>query len=182
MDAPPPGTKPDDPNPTLNHDYDLQLRFDTGLTGFCVALRRPLLCNLEKIGKLDPQLRDKLFGMSLDQHKKVRRDRTWLASVPIFDPFASFPRDISEPMLVPQPPHNAAFHHAVAGRTDGAILGVLNLDANLPYGDLSPPLDPDPTKSAHNEDCRIVAALHMMMAAAAEIGDVLAQCLACHTP
>jgi hypothetical protein len=150
-------------------DRDIQLQFDTGSTGFCFALRRPLICNLEQIGNLlkdeqNSSLLHNLFGMPLEQHREVRKDRTWLASVPTFDPLASYPRDLSF-SDVPTP-HRAAFFHSLAGRTDGAVLGVLNLDAGFSYGNLG--LDADPAR--HWTDPRIEAILHLMTATSAELG------------
>ena len=156
----------------LDKDRNLDLRFDTGLTGFCFALRRPLICNLGRIGELPREVLDDLFGMTADQHELVREDRTWLASVPIFDPFDSYPRDLSSHDV----PHSAAFYYPLSGRTDGAVLGVLNLDANLPYSDMD--VDADP--AAHWNDPRIKAILHLMTAVAAEIGYVLSQHFARH--
>lgn len=153
-------------------DRTLALRFDTGLTGFCFALRRPLICNLRRIGELPREVLNDLFGMTADQHKLVRNDRTWLASVPIFDPFDSYPRDLSSHDV----PHTAAFYYPLSGRTDGAVLGVLNLDANLQYNDIN--VDADP--AVHWNDPRIKAILHLMTAVAAEIGYVMSQHFARH--
>ena len=157
---------------SLDNDRHLDLRFDTGLTGFCFALRRPLICNLKRIGELPREVLNDLFGMTADQHKLVREDRTWLASVPIFDPFDSYPRDLSSHDV----PHTAAFYYPLSGRTDGAVLGVLNLDANFQYTDME--VDADP--AAHWNDPRIKAILHLMTAVAAEIGYLMSQHFARH--
>ncbi|HEV3437897.1 MAG TPA: patatin-like phospholipase family protein [Gemmata sp.] len=151
-------------------DENFSLRFDAGLTGFCFSLRRPLICNLEKIGNLhkeNKELLNNLFGMTADQHEQVRKDRTWLASIPIFDPLASYPRDLHSGQV----PYQAAFYHSLSGRTDGAILGVLNLDAKILYSPMG--LDPDP--KVHWTDPRIEAILHLMTATSAEIGHILSQ-------
>ena len=107
-------------NMTGDPDENMKLQFDAGLTGFCFTLRRPLICNLERIGQLVnnkecSSLMGNLFGMTQTQHGDVKGDRTWLASVPIFDPFASYPRDLSSTHL----PHPGVHFHPLAGRTDG---------------------------------------------------------------
>ena len=92
MDRTPSDAKIDDNNDQLNWDWDLVLPYQHGLTGFCFVRRRPLLCNLKRFAKLyegdqkvDPC---KLFGFDEATQRKIRRDRSWLLSVPIFDPGA----------------------------------------------------------------------------------------------
>lgn len=143
-------------------DRKLLLRFDTGLSGYSLTSRRPLMCNLEFIGRLPEALLDNLFHMTAQQHRQVRADRTWLASVPIFDPHESYPRNVESSTI----PYRGAFFHSLAGRTDGVVLGILNLDAALSYGEFR--IDPEPSK--HWTDLRIETILNVMMAAAAEVG------------
>lgn len=152
--------------PTANFDYNLRLPLDAGLTGACMTTRRPILCNTEKLKKLESQV-DGLFGMPTDLHNQVRGDRTWLASVPIFDPFATYPRELSTPARR-ELPHSSLFSQSLDGWMDGALLGVLNLDACIAYSTMLPVLDPDP--SIHWTDRRIQAVLQLMSATAAEIG------------
>jgi hypothetical protein len=122
-------------------DEDLVLPFTAGLTGFCFTRRRPLICNLSRVadlarrGSLDP---DEMFGMPKELHGKVKQDRTWLASVPIFDPYAAYPRDLSPRQAQPGWPLVEGYHyHGHPATQDGAVLAVLNHDAALPYTELS---------------------------------------------
>jgi predicted acylesterase/phospholipase RssA len=169
MEKPAPG---EENKSSANNDHDLKLQFDAGLTGACLTTRRPLLCNLQKLGQSDKELRDGLFGMPETMHNKVRKDRTWLASVPIFDPLASFPRELSIPTKL-ELPHRTAYSNCMAGRLDGAVMGVLNLDANIPYDTIEPRLDPDPEK--HRNDHRISATLDLMTSMAIRIGEILSR-------
>jgi predicted acylesterase/phospholipase RssA len=155
-----------------NNDHDLTLPFDAGLTGACLTTRRPLLCNLQKLGQSDKELRDGLFGMTETMHNKVRKDRTWLASVPIFDPLASFPRELSIPTKL-ELPHRTAYSNCMAGRLDGAVMGVLNLDASLDYDRIDPIVDPDPR--IHWRDARIMATMELMASVANRIGELLSR-------
>lgn len=176
MDPPEPGAAN---SPTANNDYDLCLPLSAGLTGACMTARRPLLCNLQKLGQLRAEGGeggfDRLFGMPENLQAKVRQDRTWLASVPIFDPFASYPRELSIPTSGDLP-HPTVYTQGLAGRTDGAVFGVLNLDAGLQYGSLSPVLDANPSNQL--TDRRIQAVLHLMAATSAEVGEHLSHCFA----
>jgi predicted acylesterase/phospholipase RssA len=152
-------------------DEDLILHFTSGLTGFCFVRRCPLMCNLKRIGELaqrgqlDPR---EMFGMTAEQHAKVERNRTWLASVPIFDPYASYPRDLSA-----RSGRGAGvegqYYRQFSSRTDGAILGVLNLDSAWDYASLQ--IEEDPM--VHWTDVRIRAILDVMQTLAVEVGRIL---------
>lgn len=154
-----------------DRDRDLQFHYTNGLSGFCYVSRCLQLCNLEKIrqlaaaGKLN---REELFGMPQDQHMKVRDDRTWLASVPIFDQYSLYPGGLA---AVPAG-HNTVsgkHFHQIKPSSDGAVLGVLNLDAALPYSELN--LDDDP--ASHWTDVHIQLILDCMQAAAIRIAEAL---------
>src|SRR5262252_2551798 len=131
----------------MDGDGDRTMKFPdlrSGLTGFCYMSRRPQLCNLNEIRTLresgDPRY-ENLFGMPEQIQGQVRRDRTWLASVPIFDPY--------ETALAPhaRQPDGSMIYEGYAYRgvetdIDGAVLGVLNLDSGWNFAELD--LDPDP--------------------------------------
>lgn len=154
-----------------DRDRNLQFHFTNGLTGFCYVRRCLQLCNLEKIRRLAEEVkldREELFGMPQDQHLKVRDDRTWLASVPIFDPYSVYPGSLA---AVP------ASHSAVSGKhfhqikasSDGAVLGVLNLDAALPFSELNLADDP----AIHWTDVHIQLILDTMQATAVRVAEAL---------
>ncbi len=147
-----------------------------GLTGFCFSIRRPCICNLYKIGNLANKgelSRDDLFKMPRELHEMVRSDRTWLASVPIFDPYATYPKDMGarydHPIGV-----GGKHYHPLKASVDGAVLGVLNLDAALPYEELG--IDPDPAINWTNVQIR--STIRLLESAARDIGRVLSDAFA----
>jgi predicted acylesterase/phospholipase RssA len=158
-------------------DENLVLPFTGGLTGFCFTRRRPLICNLSRIselarrGTLNP---DELFGMPMELHDRVKQDRTWLASVPIFDPYASYPRDLSPRQTQPTWKPEGYHYYGPPAALDGAVLGVLNLDADLPYEELG--LDQDP--AIHWTDVRVEGIINLLTAVASEAGHILSSAFA----
>jgi predicted acylesterase/phospholipase RssA len=155
----------------MENDPDKQMVLSStgGLTGACYRSRSPLICNLQKVrdlattGNIEP--RD-LFNMTPAQQAQVEPGRTWLCSVPIFDPFDS--------TTVPQSAHDSSYrfgyyYFQLASLVDGAVLGVLNLDVNWSYVDLS--LSPDP--EVHFAEPRIRAIVDLMRVASSRVGLVL---------
>jgi predicted acylesterase/phospholipase RssA len=143
-------------------DRAMRLHFETGLTGFCYTRRCIQICNLHKIaelaeaGQLDTY---KLFGMHPEQHALVRKDRTWLLSVPIFDPCAKYVGS-STPERGGFWSRNVGQHYfgiESEGATDGAVLGVLNIDAAIPYDEIG--MSDDPAR--HWTDVRIQAIISL---------------------
>lgn len=155
-------------------DRNLKFIFTSGLTGWCFTTRMPVICNLQKIrqlaqrGSLQPE---DLFGMTPEEHLNVRQDRTWLASVPIFDPTAMYPRDLADEPSSGQPRLGGRHYHQLSSPMDGAVFGVLNLDAALPYGDLGLEEDPD----LHRSDPRIHAIMGVLQTVSLDLGSVFSQ-------
>ena len=75
----------------MEGDPDQSMIFEDqtqGLTGFAFATRRPFICNLKALmDAISEQVVDNdIFGMPSELHNRVKKDRTWLISTPIFDP------------------------------------------------------------------------------------------------
>lgn len=145
--------------------------FDTGLTGHCYTSRCPMLCNLGRIRELAEKKNlgaDRLFGMTSEEHAQVRRDRTWLASVPIFDPYDfSLERNKIEIGAKSEAPHS----FRISSPVDGGVLGTLNLDAAFDYAALK--IEEDPAK--HFSNPRVQAILDTMQGSAVRIGVFLVE-------
>jgi hypothetical protein len=143
-----------------------------GVTGACYQLSTALICNLAKVAQLraqHPNQFNALFGMPAALQAQVKADRTWLMSVPIFDP--------REVRILPK--RRAAQVAGEVQRTAlsdlgiglrGPLLGVLNLDAAWDYQAIG--LDPD--TDAQTGDSRIRAIADIMQANALTIGSELA--------
>jgi predicted acylesterase/phospholipase RssA len=152
----------------MDGDSDIAMSFtapDQGLTGFCYLLRRPLVCNLEKIAEYVENAGETLFNMTPEQQSMVDRSRTWLASTPIFDPNDIVFRTSmqSEGELGPD-----QFSTRLDTMVDGPMFGVLNVDANINYDVLC--LDADPEN--HVTDARVSAIIDMMNVAAGRLGQL----------
>ncbi len=156
-----------------NHgDRNISFAHDTGLTGYCFSSRKPWICNLgllrQAVAK-DPT--PPWFGMTPDQHLRVPDDRTWLLSVPIFDTRDCWPERPSDQKRQPEP--GAPFIASeLECPTDGAIFGVLNLDANFQHEGV----DDDTERML--TDPRIQSTVLVVQAAAQEVGFVLAAAFA----
>src|SRR5258706_13389858 len=76
----------------MDNDSDDKLEFpdlSTGVTGACYQLSTTMVCNLEKVAMLRttrPQAYNRLFNMNPMLQNRIKKDRTWLMTVPIFDP------------------------------------------------------------------------------------------------
>jgi predicted acylesterase/phospholipase RssA len=148
-------------------------RTDAGLTGVCFSERRPAICNLEQIGQLAKAgtLRpDELFNMTPGEHELVKTGRTWLASVPIFDPFDSSYRASIPPA---RQRSYGRYYYVLPGLLDGAILGVLNLDVDWSYEKLNIEKDPE----RHYGTPKIAMILDMMQQTALQLGRVFGAAL-----
>jgi hypothetical protein len=163
----------------MEGDGDREMEFpdlESGLTGFCYTSRRPQICNLRKVAELrETNKREytNLFGMDPKTQGKVREDRTWLRSVPIFDPYElSF---AAQAQMAPgTPAHIGKSYHGMETEIDGAVLGVLNVDAGWDYTNMS--MDPDP--DVHFTDDRIQAIISLMQSTAFSIAGVLSESFA----
>lgn len=162
----------------MGGDADRGLEFDhnAGLTGFCFVSRRPYLCNLhytrrwaEEVSSPDAEL----LGMNREAHLSVREDRTWLASVPVFDPADCWFVD-SEAAAMPHDPKAQPIWVKLPGTLDGAVFAVLNLDAAVNYGELDLPEDPAESLT----DPRISSILHLLQACSFEIGRIFSRAFA----
>ena len=159
----------------MDGDPDNGLEFPRlmmGVTGACYQLSTALVCNLEKIAKLregQPSAYKALFGMPPDLQAKVKKDRTWLMSVPIFDPHEVRVRPKQRAAPGSTDVQRVAISDLGMGLS-GPLLGVLNLDAAWDYQTIG--LNPDP--DVHSGDDRIRAISDIMQADALTIGAELA--------
>jgi hypothetical protein len=149
-------------------DRALRLEYWQGLAGFSFVRRRPLLCNLDLLAKsisegvVDPE---QLFGLTPEIRSQIRKDRTWLISVPVFDPetAAAYPYGDNPEVGV------AGLHYAeLDSPLDGALFGVLSLDAGFDYGMMTLPSDID--EQANHP--RVLVLRDIMIAAAWSLGKV----------
>lgn len=153
-------------------DRDRGLEFPdlkSGFSGTCYQLRSRLVCNLRQIAtfrRADPNQFTQLLGMSEQLQERIRPDRTWLASTPIFDPY-EIKASARRAGAVGE--HGLAYHD-VGIEIDGPLLGVLNVDAAWDYNVMA--LNPDP--HLHYADSRIQAILDIMHTKAMTIGRHLA--------
>ena len=155
-------------------DKNISFSYDSGLTGRCYETRNCWVCNLEVLRQEVESRPEKVwFRMLPEQHLKVEPDRTWLASVPIFDPYESWPR---RPKRRDRPARSKEFFLAWdwESDTDGAVLGVLNVDASFSYELMGIPED----ASLSLTDPRIQATLIMAQATSREIGLILSDSFA----
>jgi len=159
----------------MGGDSDDGLEFpdlSSGLNGTCYQLRSRLICNLEKVGQLrseHPDEYEALFGMPEELQRKIRRDRTWLASTPIFDPYELRVLTMQEATsTVHDEVQRVAFRN-VGIELVGPILGILNLDAAWNYAALN--LNPDP--DFHFADWRIKAILDILQNRSMTIAPIL---------
>lgn len=163
----------------MESDGDREMEFpdlESGLTGFCYTWRRPQICNLKKVADLREKNKDEymnLFGMDPKTQGQVRADRTWLGSVPIFDPYEL--RFVAQTQLLPSAPaHKGGSYHGMGTEIDGAVLGVLNVDAGWEYSSMG--MDPDP--DMHFTDDRIQAILALMQSTAFSVARILSESFA----
>lgn len=154
-------------NPPSGHGF----QFSSGLTGYCFSNRVPMVCNLESLRKAAEvnDIDEESFGMSRDEHLMVDRTRTWLLSIPVFDPNEFMIPTVADRDRVPE---GSRFHHVLPRVLDGVIFGVMNLDARLDYAALE--IDTEPNKNF--TDPRVSAIIDLARVAAARIGRRLAIC------
>lgn len=143
------GTSPTTPRYSANMgpDADRRTRFDAnrGQSGYRFYRRRPYVCNiaghlrLAQAGKLSA---DQNYGLPPADLAKIRPDRTWLASVPIFDPLDSW-RPPPRPGTAFPPVEGLHPTAELDDNADGGVLGVLNLDANCGDNQRNWPADTD---------------------------------------
>ncbi|MGO9601228.1 MAG: patatin-like phospholipase family protein [Isosphaeraceae bacterium] len=138
MQPPPSCARIEDPNPLVDWDWNLELPYRSGLTGFCFVRRTPLVCNLEKFKTLfDGQIIDprRLFGFDHALQSKIRGDRSWLLSVPIFDPDSLTIRPLDTKFAHQEQAGQLGgqYYSVLEGNFDGPVFGVLNLDAGWNY-------------------------------------------------
>jgi hypothetical protein len=148
-------------------------RMDSGLTGVCYTERRPAICNLEQIGALAAAKTlkpEELFNMEPEQHASVMKGCTWLASVPIFDPFDSSYRATTSSS---RQRTYGRYYYVLPSVVDGAILGVLNVDANWSYQALG--LDPEVER--HYTDDRVRTILDLMQQTSLRLGRIFGMAL-----
>lgn len=159
-------------------DRDLRLEYWQGLVGFCFVRRRPVVCNLARLaaavraGRADAE---EAFGLTADIRARVRADRTWLMTVPVFDP------ETADTDLYGDNPEVgvSGLHYAeLDSPLDGALFGVLSLDAALAYGNMTVPADA--TQQA--TDPRVLVLRDMMVAAAWRLGKVFSAHFAAVSP
>jgi predicted acylesterase/phospholipase RssA len=157
-------------------DCHLEFDHDAGLTGFSFVNRRSFLCNLRytrQWAEQAPSPDATLLGMNRAAHLSVREDRTWLASVPVFDPIDCWFLDSAAPRLERNPEMTPVWID-VPGTLDGAVFGVLNLDAAIDYGQLCLSSNPETSLT----DPRISSILNSLQACSFEIGRIFSQAFA----
>ncbi|VTR94015.1 patatin-like phospholipase family protein : : Patatin [Gemmata massiliana] len=156
-------------DPVANPDHDMAFGADQGLSGFCFLHRAPMLCNLQLLDRAFDTADDpaRLFGFDSTLQGKVRPDRTWLLSVPIFDPYSLLAKRVD---WTPDGQPEGPYYKALETTLDGAVFGVLNLDAHLPYTGVQPAYDPNPANLIH--DLRICTVRDIMLRAAYTIGGI----------
>ena len=162
----------------MNSDVDrtFKLAYNAGLTGFCFTRHRPYLCNLRPLRDWAQQTPDRLarlLGMTPDEHLGVRADRTWLASVPIFDPMDCWFVDVESPRRTPKAGDLPVWSE-LSATLDGALFGVLNLDAAMPYVDVGLAEDTERALT----DPRTLATFKLMEACSFDLGRVFSQAFA----
>ncbi len=151
----------------------LNSTYNAGLTGYCFLNRRPFLCNLSYTRQWAEQVPSPdlmHLGMSKAQHLAVRADRTWLASVPIFDPVDCWFLNPDAPRMEKDPEDLESWTD-LPGTLDGAVFGVLNLDGAIPYDVLWLPRDPGSSLT----DPRIGSIFNSLQACSFEIGRIFSQ-------
>lgn len=157
-----------------DNDRDLRLEFWQGLVGYAFLRRRPVVCNLLALsaafatGEVDPE---QVFGLTPEIQLKIRKDRSWLMSVPVFDPETASPYPYGDDPVV-----GVGGQHFVEldSQLDGALFGVLSLDAGFEYGDNTLPADI--VNLATNP--RLLAVRDILVSAAWELGKVFAKSFA----
>lgn len=132
-------------------DIDMRLRFNQGITGLSFTTRQAVLANVGE-HKLGSEVQDKQDPfLKGDQAPTVRRDRTWLLSLPIIDLTESWPVAVDR---------DAA---PLAMEYLGPVFGIINVDAPMNYASLGAP-QADPQHGQHHAAARAVA--HAMKLAA----------------
>ncbi len=143
----------------------------TGVAGACYQTSTTLVCNLEKVAQLratNLRTYNRLFNMTDEFQKAIRRDRTWLMSVPIFDPHeVRILTQAAQARAWPDMPRVATCDLGIGLR--GPLLGVLNIDAGWSYKAID--LDPDPDLQSNDSRIRAISAI--MQAGALTIGAAL---------
>lgn len=147
--------------------------FDSGLAGFSFTRRRPTICNLTQFATLfapgasvDIQ---KKFGMSQKMQDQIRKDRSWLITMPIMDPYGAYTREIAaNPVVGVEGLHYIELDSFL----DGAVFGILNLDAGFDYAVEQLPTEPQ----AQLQDARIQALIGVMQSIAFRLGKLFADC------
>jgi len=155
-------------NDLRDTDRDLRFDFEQGLVGLCFNRRRPLVCNLRQFkAALDDGEMNPLHSLGLDAgiQSRVREDRTWLMSVPVFDPTTADPDPFGdEPEISDEGRHFAELDTPL----DGALFGVLSLDGGFEYGTIDMPEEVE----RQVIDLRVLALRDIMVAAAWDIGKI----------
>ncbi|QPF93319.1 patatin-like phospholipase family protein [Bradyrhizobium commune] len=155
----------------MENDDDDKIQFpdlSTGVTGACYQLSTTLVCNLEKVAQLratNLAAYNRLFNMTDAMQNRIKKDRTWLMSVPIFDPHEV--KVLPQAARMRRPAAIATCDLGIGLR--GPLLGVLNIDAAWNYGRID--LNPDP--DLQSADSRIRAISAIMQAGALTIGSAL---------
>jgi predicted acylesterase/phospholipase RssA len=150
-------------------DRDLTFDLEGGLTGRAYTERLPWICNLEHVcqiaerGELD---KDGSYNMTKEEHLSVRKDRTWLAATPIFDPFDR------EWLRGPETrvKSDAQAHYRVKTEADGGVLGVLDVDLHLNYATCGVSDKPE----IHCTEPKVRGTIDLMAASASRLGLLLA--------
>ena len=159
-------------------DMGLELPTSAGLSGTCFSRKRPYVCNLDilrcwaKVAIVEFPESTQL-GMTPAEHLRIRSDRTWLMSIPIFDPIDSWFLDNPPERSRPEVGTLPIFAELSTDR-DGAVFGVLNVDGAIPHSRLGIPEDPE----ASLTDPRTASMIALMWACSAEVARILSRAFA----
>ena len=155
----------------MDRDGDREMEFpdlQSGATGFCFSTRSPVICNLRTVSELRASNEENyslLFGMDPKLQGQVRKDRSWLVSVPIFDPYEVRHNARGAAKKGESDYKGYAYQH-IETEIDGPLVGVLNIDVALDYDKIG--MNPDP--NFHFSDKRVQAILAIMQAASFRLG------------
>lgn len=138
----------------------------TGVNGWCYQARSPAICNLQTVAEIAARRGERPFHMSRELQARIRTDRSWLISFPIFDaterqPLRERPRGM--PAV-----YDVALQRLQADAV-GPILGMVNVDAGWNYQELR--ISPEPVM--HIADRRIIALIDTVAQASLRLARLL---------
>jgi len=113
----------------------------SGVTGWCYQTRSPAICDLRAVSEIwkksaeDPSFQPP-FKMSRLQQGRIRDDRSWLISYPVFDPTERQPLKRRDRLF---PDVFGPALHPLKADMVGPLLGILSVDAGWDFDSLNLP-------------------------------------------